>query len=296
MHPAPSLIAFTTLSGAGFGFLFFLGLGFPDVSGWVALGYFALAYLLAGGGLLASIFHLGHPERALRAFTQWRSSWLSREAWASVATLGVMAAYGAGLVFFDTRLAALGVPGAALALGTVFTTAMIYAQMRPVPRWHSPLTPALFLVLSLAGGALFASQTLAAQALLVAALPLQVAWWITGDRRLAGSGTDMGTATGLGARERLRAFEPPHTGPSYLSREMMHVVGRRHATRLRVIAMILMVVLPLVLLLPPFGKFGAGLAALVHLAGVAVSRWLFFAQAEHVVGFYYGKDADSAAR
>lgn len=289
MHPASSLIAFTTLSGAGFGFLFFLGLGLPDVSGWVALGYFALAYLLAGGGLLASAFHLGHPERALRAFTQWRSSWLSREAWASVVTLVVMAVYGAGLVFLGTRFAVLGLLGSVLALATVFTTAMIYTQMRPVPRWHSPLTPALFLVLALAGGALFASQTLAAQVLLVVALALQLAWWITGDRRFAASGTDMGTATGLGEGGHLRAFEPPHTGPNYLTREMIHVVGRRHATRLRAIALILMAALPLVLLMPPFGKIGAGLAALTHLAGVAVSRWLFFAQAEHVVGLYYGK-------
>ena len=40
-----------------------------------------IAYALASGGLIASTFHLGHPERAIKAFTQWRSSWLSREAW-----------------------------------------------------------------------------------------------------------------------------------------------------------------------------------------------------------------------
>ena len=90
MHPARSIILFTTLSGLGFGLLVFLGLGFPAVSGWVALVLFAIAFALAGGGLVSSTFHLGHPERALKAFTQWRSSWLSREAWLASATLAVM--------------------------------------------------------------------------------------------------------------------------------------------------------------------------------------------------------------
>ena len=65
MHPAPSVILFTTLSGIGFGLLAFLGLGLPLVTGWLAFAFFAVAYLLAVGGLLASTFHLGHPERTL---------------------------------------------------------------------------------------------------------------------------------------------------------------------------------------------------------------------------------------
>ncbi len=286
MHPAPSLIAFTTLSGAGFGLLFFLGLGIPDVTGWTAFAFFAIAYALAGGGLLASTFHLGHPERAALAFTQWRTSWLSREAWASVATLVVMAIHGAGLVFFGARIAALGWLGAAGALATVFTTSMIYAQMRAVPRWNTPLTPALFLVFALTGGALLAGEVSLAVVLMLALAALQIAWWVTGDRRFAESGTDMGSATGLGGA--VRAFEPPHTGPNYLLREMVFVVGRRHARRLRAIAVLLMALLPAALLLLPLGHAGAAVAAVSHLAGVAASRWLFFAEAEHVVGLYYG--------
>jgi len=288
MHPAPSVIAFTTLSGAGFGLLFWLGLGLPDVSGWVAFAFFAVAYALAAGGLMASTFHLGHPERAWKAFSQWRSSWLSREGVASVAALVVMGIYGAGLVFFDTRLALLGWAGAALALATVFTTSMIYAQLRSVPRWQTPLTPALFLALSLAGGALLAGQITAAMALLLVAGLLQGMWWKRGDGAFAASGTDMATATGLGETGQVRAFAPPHTGGNYLLREFVFVVGRKHAAKLRIIALALGFALPLVLLALPFSHAAAALAALSHLAGIAVSRWLFFAEAEHVVGLYYG--------
>lgn len=289
MHPAPSVIVFTTLSGAGFGLLAFLGVGLPLVTGWVALVFFAVAYGLAAGGLLASVFHLGRPERAVKAFTQWRSSWLSREAVAAVAALLVMALYGAELVFGGTAWPVLGAIGAALSLGTVFCTAMIYAQLAAVPRWRTWLTPALYLALSLAGGALLAGQAGAALVLLPLAGAVQIAWWLRGDRALARSGTTLATATGLGGIGSVRAFAPPHTGGNYLLREFVHQVGRRHALKLRAIALGLGFVLPVALLLLPGAHLPAALAALSHLAGVAASRWLFFAEAEHVVGLYYGR-------
>jgi sulfite dehydrogenase (quinone) subunit SoeC len=289
MHPAPSVILFSTLSGLGFGLLFWLGLGMPAPTGWVAFMFFTIAYLLAVGGLVASTFHLGHPERALFAFTQWRTSWLSREALGAVAALVVMALYGAGLVFFGHRITSLGAVGAALSVGTVLTTAMIYAQMKTVPRWRHWSTPALFLVVSLAGGALLAGQVRIALPLLALAGALQIYHWLDGDGRFGRSGTTLATATGLGHIGTVRAFEPPHTGPNYLLREMVHVIGRRHARRLRVIALLLGYGLPLALLLLPLGHAVAAVAVLSHLAGVLTARWLFFAEAEHVVGLYYGK-------
>jgi sulfite dehydrogenase (quinone) subunit SoeC len=289
MHPAPSVILFTTLSGLGFGLLFWLGLGFPAVTGWTAFTYFAVAYLLAVGGLLASTFHLGHSERAIKAFTQWKSSWLSREAWMSVGALILMAVYGAGLVFGDTAWPVPGLLGAVASLATVFTTSMIYTQMKTVPRWHTPLTPVLFLSISLAGGALLAGQIGPAIWLLILAGVMQIVSWSVGDKALAQSGTNMATATGLGDIGTVRAFEPPHTGTNYLLREMVYVVGRKHAAKLRVIALLLMIGLPVGLILLPFSYLLAFVAVLLHLSGVFVSRWLFFAQAEHVVGLYYGK-------
>lgn len=296
MHPAKSVILFTSLSGLGFGLLIWLGLGLPAVEGVTAFAFFALAYLLAVGGLLASTFHLGHPERALKAFSQWRSSWLSREGWAAVTALVVMAAYGAGLVFWSVRWPLLGWIGAGLSLATVLTTSMIYTQLKAVPRWHSPLTPALFVSLALAGGALLAGQIGWAVPLLTLAGLVQIAHWARGDRALAASGTTLATATGLAtglaggsAGGTLKVFEPPHTSPNYLLRELVYVVGRRHAGKLRGIALILMVLLPVALLLAPFSHALAALAAISHLTGVLCARWLFFAEAEHVVGLYYGK-------
>lgn len=289
MHPAPSIIAFTTLSGLGFGLFFWLGIGMPGSTGLVAFVFFAIAYALAGGGLIASAFHLGHPERGLLAFTQWRSSWLSREAVLAVATLAVMGLYAIGRIFLGTTWVPLGWLGATLAMGTVLTTAMIYTQMKTVPRWRSPLTPALFLSLSLGGGALLAGQVTWALILLALSGALQLAWWLQGDRAFAASGTTMASATGLGQIGQVRAFEPPHTGPNYLLREMVHVIGRKHARKLRVIAFVLGYALPVALLLAPFSHMMGALAVISHIAGILASRWLFFAEAEHVVGLYYGK-------
>jgi DMSO reductase anchor subunit len=289
MHPAPSVILFTTLSGLGFGLLIFLGLGYPPVTGFVAFVFFLIAYALAVGGLLASTFHLGHPERALKAFSQWRSSWLSREAWAAVAALIVMGLYALGAVFFGARITALGWIGAALALLTVMTTAMIYTQIKAVPRWNQFLTPLHLVTTSLAGGALLAGQIMVAQVLLLVAGLIQIGHWRVGDARFSEVGQTIANATGLGTPGRVRAFEAPHTGPNYLLREMVYVVGRKHAQRLRVIAFVLGYALPLCLILVPGAAHGlGGLAVISHIAGVAASRWLFFAEAEHVVGLYYG--------
>ncbi len=295
MHPAPSVILFTTLSGLGFGLMFFLGLGLPEVTGKVAFVFYAIAYALAVGGLLASTFHLAHPERAWRAFSQWRSSWLSREGCCAVAALLTMGAYAVGAIFLGTHWTLLGALGASLSLGTVFTTSMIYAQLKTVPRWNMvPLTPALFLTLSLAGGALLAGQEDQAMGLLALAGLTLLAYWHQGDRAFAEAGTTLGSATGLGPRGDLRAFEPPHTGTNYLLREFVYVVGRKHATRLRAIGFGLAILLPLICLsLPVSGLLAkhllAAFAVLSHIAGVAATRWLFFAEAEHVVGLYYGK-------
>ena len=288
MHPAPSVILFSTLSGLGFGLLAFLGFGMPSPTGFMAFIWFAIAYLLAVGGLIASTFHLGHPERAMKAFKQWRSSWLSREGICAVAALLVMALYGFGAVFLSANWTLIGVVGAILSIGTVFTTSMIYTQIKTVPRWHNWTTPLMFLSICIAGGALLSGQVSLATPLLILAGVAQIAHWVIGDKALANSGTTLATATGLGARGDVRAFEPPHTGTNYLLKEFVYVIARKHALKLRIIAIILMAVLPVVLLVT-HSHILAALAVISHLVGVFAARWLFFAEAEHVVGLYYGK-------
>ena len=287
MYPAPSVILFSTLSGLGFGFLAFLGWGALTPAGWAAFFLWALGYLLAVGGLMASTFHLGNPKNALKAFTQWRTSWLSREAWASVATLVLLAPVALSDIFGLGLPRVVGQVGGLLALLTVFTTAMIYTQIKAVPRWHHWLTPVMFLTFALAGGAMLAGTRLA-PVLLLAVGAILWAVWRVGDGAFARVGQTMGTATGLDRLGVPSVLDPAHTAGNYLKREMIFVVGRKHAAKLRKIALVLASAVPAVILLLPLGPIGIALAAVLHLAGALAARWLFFAEAEHVVGLYYG--------
>lgn len=291
MHAAPSVILFTVLSGLGFGFLGFLALGLPAVHGWHAFFSWGIGYALAVGGLVASTFHLGNPQRALLAFTQWRSSWLSREGWASCLTLFLLAPLALSDWLGWALPRGFGVIGASMALVTVLCTAMIYGQLKSVPRWNHPLVPVQFVAFALTGGALMAGQRWLAIALCLALVVVMIAYFRIGDGLFAKKGATLGSATGLGRIGRPEVFEQPHTSPNYLMREMIHVVGRKHAAKLRVIAVLFTALLPalVMLVLFPFAKHAAlMLAVAAHLLGAFAQRWLFFSEAEHVVGLYYG--------
>ncbi len=289
MHPAPSVIIFSVLSGMGFGLLAYLGAGLVQPSGWLAFLWWGIGYALAVIGLLAATFHLGNPKNAPKAFSQWRSSWLSREAWAAVATLALLAPMAV------SDWLSLGLPrqigwlGAGLAMLTVFTTSMIYAQIAAVPRWNHWTTPMVFVGFTLTGGALLGGYVTTATVFSVGLGAALLAAWRIGDGLFAARGVTIGTATGLDRIGDAQVFELPHTGGNYLLREMIFVVGRKHATKLRMIAMALITVLPVVALLGLPNWFSVPLATLSHVGGAFAARWLFFAQAEHVVGLYYGK-------
>ena len=305
MHPAISVIFFTVMSGAGFGLMFLIGLGMPMAqSGVGAFFTAALAGGLAVAGLVSSTFHLGHPERAIKAFSQWRSSWLSREGCLAVVTLMLFGIYTLLWMFYGSRPMLLGLVISALCIATVFATAMIYAQLKTVPNWHSNLTPLCYLAFSLASGLALASVVgsagkvfgLPAPTLTVFALALawvtKTIWWKRADMvGFSDTGSDTGTATGLGHLGKVKLLVKPHSGENYLTKEMVHQIGRKHASKLRMISYLLGAVVPLILctlaLLVSMPAIPMALAAISLIAGLFAERWLFFAEAKHAVSLYY---------
>jgi DMSO reductase anchor subunit len=304
MRPAWSIIFFTTMSGLGLGLAGWIILGLlPLMTPASVMGVGIATLTLIGAGLISSTFHLGHPERAWRALSQWRSSWLSREGVLAVIVMAglaawFLAAYGGVRVPFWANLALL-----VLLYVTVYATSMIYASLKTVARWHHPLTPVCYLMFAAAGGLLATLALLAilrlpitaalAQAaivLMLSAWGVKLAWW-----RLAGMAQHAGSiesATGLGQLGAVRPLMPPHTEENYLQHEMGFVVARKHADKLRMIALALGGGLPvLVLLLAPASAGALAVAVLAHVAGMFVERWLFFAEAKHVVTLYYGEAA-----
>ena len=288
MHPAPSVIIFSVVSGMGFGLLAYLGAGIVAPAGWTAFLWWGFGYGLAIVGLLAATFHLGNPKNAIKAFGQWRTSWLSREAWAAVATLVALAPVALSDWLGLGWPRGIGYVGTVLAVFTVFTTSMIYTQIKAVPRWNHWINPVMFVGFAMAGGALLAGQGWAIFPLAGLGLVL-VAAWRFGDAQFPIAAQTMGTATGLDRIGKVTVFEQPHTGGNYLMREMIFVVGRKHSHKLRVIALLLTSIVPAIVLAAlPSAIWVFGIATLCHVVGAFAARWLFFAEAEHVVGLYYG--------
>ena len=311
MHPAFSVIFFTTASGAGFGAFAWLGLA--AMCGWLpprgaSLIALALAAMFAVGGLLSSVGHLGQPLRAWRAFSQWRSSWLSREG--VFATLCFLPALWLGWLAWNGAHAtpAVRIAGALLlacALAGVVCTAMIYASLKPIPAWTHPLVLPVYLLFALFSGGLLVAAVVGASGVALSnmvglgAIAAAFALWRL--KRRAWRYLDEGrapvsrnSALGLPHHRPVHVFERPHTEANYLLKEMGYVLARKHARRLRLLAVLLFALLPALLALPLWllPHFDAGgpllaLATLSVLAGALVERWLFFAEARHLVTLYY---------
>ncbi|MBN9233806.1 MULTISPECIES: dimethyl sulfoxide reductase anchor subunit family protein [Phyllobacteriaceae] len=310
MHPAFSIIVFTTLSGLGYGLAAVLGLGLLDPAAVATKLAYMTALALIAGGLLSSTLHLGNPQRAWRALSQWRSSWLSREGVLSLLTFVPLIVSAWLSVVYGRYSAPFGIAATVLSLATVFCTSMIYACLKSVQAWHTRLTPACYLLFSLAGGSLLGAMfataggrggiplLLPALVFLIAAWAVKIAWLRNLDGLVPLSTPE--SATGLGAIGRVRLFERPHVTENYLTNEMGFRVARKHAEKLRRLALLLGGLLPGGLIFLVLAALMAGanaglaatltlaVAALSHVVGMFVERWLFFAEARHAVMNYYG--------
>ncbi len=308
MHPAYSIIFFTTASGAGYGLFFWLGLlggaGYLPPRFWLGSFGFGLGALLIAFGLFASTYHLGRPERALRAFTQWRSSWLSREAILAMASF-LPALFCAYLWIVEERgFGWVGLILAFFAAATVFSTAMIYASLKPIPRWRNPWVVPAYLLLGSTSGLLLLnglapingidSALLTGLALGHLALGafVKIGYWRSIDRRPE----ELAAASAIGQKEAkaIRSLTQPHTEENYLLREMGYRIARKHSQRLRRWALGLGFLAPAILIgaalmAPGNLALAAPIAAILcHALGLLVERWLFFAEAKHSVMLYYG--------
>jgi sulfite dehydrogenase (quinone) subunit SoeC len=310
VHPALSIVVFTTASGVGYGLLGWIGLLAPIGVLPLTREFGLVSLLLALGlitlGLMSSTLHLGHPERAWRAISQWRSSWLSREGVCALTTY-IPAVLFAGLWLLQSTgwfWEACGLFAAAGSIATVISTAMIYRSLKPIRQWCNPWVMTNYLLLAAMTGALWLAAILSAldvlrpaiMALTIAFVFLagaaKLAYWRSIDAR--SDGPTLASAIGLPARRPIRPLDPPHTEENYLLREMGYRIARRHAAALRRIAFAGAFLAPLILLALAWllrgGIASAALtfgAALIATAGVLVERWLFFAEATHTVALYY---------
>lgn len=309
MYPAFSVIFFTVSSGAGFGLFALLyladvlklggGLSGEQVA---ATGAIALFFIVAG--LLSSVLHLANPKNAWRAFSRFRTSWLSREGVFSVAFFPFAFVY-LVLSWFaapSLEVARLALGGAATLLAwiTIFSTGMIYASLKTIRQWNTPLVPANYLVMGHFSGALMLLAVaawsglalqpfayLAGSLLILAALLKAIYYfWIAEP----GVSSTIQTATGF-TRAQVKLLDTGHTHGTFLTEEFGFQLARRYAWALKMFVFAGGFIVPLVLLAALGAKISFLMGSVMTglaLLGLVAERWLFFAEARHVVNLYHG--------
>ena len=314
MKPALSVIVFTVLSGAGLGLLVCAALA--RLAGEAAGGVWRaalLACVLLGAGLVSSSLHLANPRNAWRAFARFATSWLSREAVFAVLLVPLVALW---LLSIAREARALEVVAAAAtiacALLVLVCTAMIYACLKTVPQWNSWHTVLGYPLYGLMSGAVLwlavagpeaasaSAWRTGALVLLAAGLVLKLATWL---RFARPSDLPVHTALNLPAG-RTRLLDPGHSRGTFLTSEFVFALARTRGRLLRWCTLAAGYALPLALLLAASAggasRAFAVPAAMCCLAGLLVERWLFFAEARHVVRLWHGAtdagDAGGIAR
>lgn len=312
MPPAFSVIFFTSASGAGYGILALLGLfaafGWIPLKASFNLTIITLALILITAGLLSSTAHLGHPERAWRALSQWRSSWLSREGVFAIITFIPASIFWLAGGFPDLILGPWefwGLTAGVFSLLTIFCTAQIYASLKTIPQWNSLFVPFIYLLIGLLDGALVITFLTA----IFDSFVINLSWIILSLGILGGivklrywkvidkpSRSTSATATGLGnGSESVTLLDSPTTSENFVMREMGFSVARKHTQKLRKLTFISLFLIPTVAAAITLFEQDisiiliSSLVALVSAAlGTITERWLFFAEAKHVVTLFYG--------
>jgi len=324
MHPAFSVIFLTTLIGAGQGLflalytsqlysaLNVLPLPLQDAHEFYGLGSF-VAFLLLVAGLLSSFFHLGRPERAWRSASQWRTSWLSREVLVLPAFIGATALYGMVHYFnFNPSLFTIGAGfnvdlslliGAAttvLAFLLFICTGMIYACIKFLQEWASPLTVINYTLLGTASGFTLATVFSAfIQPQLITffagwAIIITIAAFISRAISLIRNSRikyKSSMATAIGIRDsRIQQKSRGFMAGSFNTREFFHGMTDVFMKNIKWAFIVLVFFVPVILLSLSFNQATPLLlvtAFIVQYIGLLAERWFFFAQANHPQNLYY---------
>lgn len=322
MHPAFSVIFLTTLIGVGQGLFLALYTGqlysvikvLPVQDSHDFYGYGSLlALIFLIGGLISSFFHLGHPERAWRSASKWKTSWLSREVIVLPAFMATTFFYalihisGWNPVLFaisDDLIVDLslfvGAINTLLAFSLFICTAMIYACIKFLQEWATPLTVVNYILLGMASG--FALSTAFAAFVnsnLVTfygswAIILTVAAFITRSAALIRNTkikykSSLSTAIGI-RHTSITQKAQGSMGGSFNTREYFHGAKPVFFKSIKWIFLLLVFIVPTLLLssaLISENSILFALAFVVQYIGLIAERWFFFAQANHPQNLYY---------
>ena len=307
MRPQFSIIFFTTLAGMAQGLLFFLALinlEAPVLSATFLINLaLPVSFILLTLGLIASFFHLGHPERAWRAAMMWRTSWLSRE----VITLPVvMLATALTFLYIKSGIVPTWLWATVMmsTLALWICTAKIYQCIRFIQEWSHPSTLSNFILLGLSSGGLLLEflllvwnepntpigiSLISVVNFIVLFLALNLKLWMWRRNQKLKPKSNLASATGIKGSN-IRQTSMGFMGGSFNTREFFHHQTDRVISNIRKIILLMVYIGPMVLLAfnlssPSISQ--VAIALLVHYIGLLAERWMFFAEANHPQNLYY---------
>ena len=324
MHPAFSVIFLTTLIGAGQGLFLalFSAQAYTELNllpSMADTNFFGmgsvLALLFVTGGLISSVFHLGHPERAWRSATRWRTSWLSREVIALPIMMLMIFIYGIMHLFgfdgvvatsatgnnFSYSLLVAGSIGVVAAFSLFVCTGMIYACIKFLQEWATPFTVINYALFGTASGFTLAAAFssfyeagdmtkffgLWAVILTVVVLLTRLASLFRNSRIKHKS--SMQSAIGV-RHPKVQQKAMGMQGGSYNTREYFHGKTAAFLKSIKYIFLVLVFPIPVILLVMGMNTADSALlvsAFVVQYVGLIFERWFFFAQSNHPQNLYY---------
>ena len=311
MKPDITVIYFTVCSGTGYGIIISLLTIFfnneinADLNIKIIFG--CLSFFLIFSGLVSSTLHLGHPERAWRALSQWKSSWLSREGVAAVFTFIPLTLFFIFWIFTNyTYLTFLFLIISSLfSIITVFCTAKIYSSIKAIPAWNNSYVTLIYIFNSLVLGSIITFTILyyfeikinylknLVIIISITTLFLKLLYWYSIKKP---SKSNIFTATGLGSKKRTNFFEGPHTGNNFLTSEMINKIHNSKSFVLRTILCFFTFITPAYYLLQQphliadnnIVAFTLIVISFFAIIGMFIERYLFFIESKHTVSLFYG--------
>jgi len=307
MRPQFSIIFFTTLAGMAQGLLFFIALlniEAPVLSApFLLMLALPVSFILLTLGLVASFFHLGHPERAWRAAMMWRTSWLSREV---IALPAVMLMTAMTFFFVATGIVPAWIWAILLIsiLALWICTAKIYQCIRFIQEWSHPSTLSNFILLGLTSGGLllefllmlwndpgapFGVSLISALNFILLFIALNLKLWIWRRNQKLKPKSNLASATGIKGNN-IRQTSMGFMGGSFNTREFFHHQTDRVISNIRKIILLMAYIGPMILLAFSMNSPNItqiAIALLMHYIGLLAERWMFFAEANHPQNLYY---------
>ena len=310
MHPSKSIIFFTVISGTGYGI--FIGLLFNILFIEILYSFeyklilSLVSFIMIVLGLLSSTLHLGHPERAWRAFSQWKTSWLSREGLAAVITFIPMCMFYFFWIIDVQWYVEFLILTCIFSIITIFCTGQMYATLKTIPSWNNPLVTPIYILNAITLGSLFVFTTNFnfnyntnlfenfIYLFLILTFLTKIVYWASINKK--SKTTDIKTAIGIESKD-IRFFEGPHTGKNYLTTEMINIIYEHNGNFLRLVFCTLSFIIPIYminqysyLVVDSFVlKISMIIVFILAFIGMIIERYLFFIQSKHVVGLYYGQ-------